>query len=110
MATENNTTEQSEPKVVEETKTSKIMARHADGMSVGDISRDLGISYQHVYNTLKSKKVELEVRDKTNTTASKIVRLHKSGMTTGQISRELGITFQHVYNTLRQKNLITSSK
>jgi AbrB family looped-hinge helix DNA binding protein len=38
---------------VGQTKADRIRALHAQGMSRGEIARELGISYQHVYNTLK---------------------------------------------------------
>ncbi len=35
------------------TKAAKIRAMSADGHSVGDIARSLGVIYQHAYNTVK---------------------------------------------------------
>jgi orotate phosphoribosyltransferase-like protein len=92
------------------TTTSKILALHAEGLSVGDIARKLDISYQHAYNVLQSKKVEMPVRSRVGTLTEKIVKLHDEGMSTGDIARSLDITFQHAYNTLRNKKKISAKK
>lgn len=45
--------EKKQTEFVAQTKADRIRALDAQGMSRADIARELGISYQHVYNTLK---------------------------------------------------------
>ncbi len=45
---------------LQQTKADRIRALDAQGMSRADIARELGISYQHVYNTLKAAPVRPE--------------------------------------------------
>lgn len=45
--------EEAQPGFVGQTKADRIRALDAQGMSRAEIARQLGISYQHVYNTLK---------------------------------------------------------
>lgn len=45
--------EEGQATFVRQTKADRIRALDARGMSRGDIAREMGISYQHVYNTLK---------------------------------------------------------
>lgn len=52
--------EEGQPAFVGQSKADRIRALDAQGMSRADIARQLGISYQHVYNTLKHAPVRLE--------------------------------------------------
>ena len=52
--------EEGRPTFLGQSKADRIRALDAQGMSCADIARELGLSYQHVYNTLKRAPVRPE--------------------------------------------------
>lgn len=92
---------------VKVTKTSEILRLWNEGKTRGEIAKELGIRYQHVYNTLVNKQVEMPVVDRSESKSSKIRAMFVEGKGKSEIAKELGITFQHVYNVLRSSNLIS---
>lgn len=92
------------------TKTASIKALHAEGKSVAEISKALGIKYQFAYNVLKQANLVVVVRDKQDTKTAKILAMHAEGKSITEISKALEIRFQHVYNVLRSKQVISSKR
>ena len=84
-------------------KTSRMVALHNEGKSVGEIAKVMGVKYQHVYNTLKSKGITPGVQKRDGSKSAEIKKLAKEGLTCGQIAKKLGIRYQHAYNVLGGK-------
>lgn len=86
-------------------KTETMMRLNDEGMTVGQIAREMGVKYQQVYNTLKMKqcvvKLGKEVGEESKSAA--IRRLLKTGMTRGEVANELGVSYQFVYNVENKK-------
>lgn len=89
------------------TKTSEILRLFSEGLTVGQIAKVLDIRYQHVYNTLKMKNIELPVKNRENNVSSMIERSFRETGNITKTSKEVGKTYQHCYNVLRAKGLIS---
>jgi DNA-binding CsgD family transcriptional regulator len=99
------------------TKTEKILEAYSRLGSVKAVAEELGIKYQHVYNTLRMKQIQPNTTRSNNgvSLSDEIVKLHGLGKTTGEIAKILSaredrqgkpVSYQQVYNTLKNRDLL----
>jgi transposase len=83
------------------TKAMMIRTLAEGGMSVAEIAKVVGVTYQHAYNTSKAAgEAPVTHRDSSENKSSKMREMHAKGMTTSQIAKALGVRYQFVHNVI----------
>src|SRR5687767_14632077 len=103
--------------VKEGTKTHKILMSYNRLQNVGEVANELGIKYQHVYNTLRMKGIQPKTSRSSSsdgkTLTDRMKEMTEEGKTAGEIARILTeerqatdanakpVSYQQVYNSLK---------
>lgn len=88
-------------------KGAAIRALFAGGLSVKEISKELDIRYNHVYNVVKNEvlvhglTVEYSGRNNENSKKNQIIRLLEEGKTITEISTELKCLYNYVWQVAK---------